>query len=302
MINQPTRLMFLLGAMGTLPLASAQPAPITSTETATEEKSLETAHQTARALLKANNGEESVRKGFQMMLEAAEKGYLPAMASVANAYNIGRGTPTDNAAAAKWFRLAAEKEHAISRYNLGKLLVADEIPLPEGAVDRKTQHSEGVEWIKKAADQGVHEAQATYGLIFLLGDFGTKPDATAAAGYFKLAAEAGNLEAMNALGCLYRTSRGVTSNPSEAERLFRRAAMAGHVKAQANLGEYLNPSSENRDQRIEALAWLFIAEDAKNVSAQKILAIKLTVTSPDDIAAGKEKATEIKGQLQEQKK
>lgn len=280
----------------------SQPRTGESAPLAPESVEPSAAYQTARDLLKANQGEESARKGFQMMREAAEKGYLPAIAGVAYLYNVGMGTPKDNATAAKWFRLAAEKEHAISRYNLGKLLVADEIPLPEGIVDRKVQHDEGVEWIRKAADQGLPDALASYGIILYRGDFGTKRDAATAARYLKQAADAGDLEAMNVLGVMHKTGRGVPHDPGESERLYRQAAMAGHVKAQANLGEFLNPSAPNYDRRIEALAWLFIAEESEDIVAKKILAVKLHATSPDDVAAGKKMAAEIKQKIKGVKK
>lgn len=301
-IHQRTHIIILLAAAGAIPLAGAQPASVSSIENSIEAKSPDSTYQAARALLKENHGEDSVRKGFQMMLEAANQGYLPAIAGVAYLYNTGMGTPKDNAEAAKWFRMAAEKGHAISQYNFGKVLVADEIPLPDEVVDRKAQHEEGMEWIRKAADQGLDAAQSTYGIIILRGDFGTKPDATAASGYLKPAAEAGNLEAINALGMMHKTGNGVACDPGSSERLFRRAAMAGHVKAQANLGEHLNPSSKNLDRRIEALAWLFIAEESKNVVAEKLLAPKLQVASPDEIAAAKKRAAEIKQEINGDKK
>ena len=302
MINQTTRLIILLAATGVYPSVSAQPAPVSKAETSIEELSPESNYQAARNLLKSKQDEESLRKGFQMMLVAAEKGDLQAIAGLAYLYNAGMGTPKDNATAAKWYRLAAEKEHAISQYNLGKLLVADEIPLPAGVVERKVQHDEGVEWLRKAADQGLVDGQATYGLILYRGDFGTKPDAAAAAGYLKPAADAGNLEAMNALGMMYKVGNGVTYDPSASEDFLRRAAMAGHVKAQANLGEFLNPLSPNSDRRIEALAWLFIAEESDNVVAKKLLAVKLQAISPDDVAAGKKMAAEIKPKIRAEKK
>lgn len=301
-ISRTTRTIWLLAATGASPLAVAQPAPASSTRTSVEQKSPESAYQAARDLLKANEGDESMRKGFQMMREAAEKGHLPAIAGVAYLYNVGMGTTKDNAAAYKWFRLAAEDGHAISQYNLGKLLVADEVPLLEGAVDRKVQHAEGVEWIRKAADQGLLDAQAAYGVILYRGEFETKPDATAAAGYLKPAAEAGDLEAMNAMGVMHKIGNGVTLDPSASERLFRRAALSGHVKAQANLGEFLNPSSPNSERRVEALAWLFIAEESKDIVAKKLLAAKLQATSPDDVAAAKNRAAEIKQKIKEEKK
>lgn len=300
-IRQTSKKIMMLAAIGVMPLADAQPAADSSAGNVVEEQSPESVYQAATDLLKAKDGEESLKKGFQMMLEAANQGHLPAIAGVAYLYNAGMGTPKDNAAATKWFRVAAEKEHAVSQYNFGKLLVADEIPLPDGITDREAQHNEGVEWLRKAADQGLHAAQSTYGIILYRGLFGTKRDAAAAAGYLKPASEAGDLDATNALGMMHKRGSGVPRDSGVSEQLFRKAAMAGHVKAQANLGEHLNPSSKNPDQRIEAMAWLFIAEEAESPVAKKLLAPRLLVLPPDDVAAARKKAAEIKQTIKTEK-
>jgi TPR repeat protein len=302
MISRTTHVLLLLAATGAYPLVAAPTASVTSTEASVKEKSPELIYQEGVSLLKANDGEESMKKGFQMVLKAAEKGYLRAESGVAYLYNVGMGTPKDNALAIKWFRLAAEKGHTISQYNLGKLLVADEAPLLEGFVDRKAQHEDGVKWIRKAADDGLLDAQTTYGVILYQGDFETKRDPAAAVGYLKPAADAGSLEAMNVLGVMHDNGDGVPHDPTVAERFLRQAAMAGHVKAQANLGEFLNRSPENSEARIAALAWLFIAEESENVMAKKILSANLQAISPADSAAAKKMATEIKQQIAKEKK
>lgn len=300
-VCQRTHKLILLAAAGLLPFSDAQTVAVSSPGSPIEEKSPELNYEEAKALLKAKDGNESVRKGFEIMLESANQDHLPAIAGIAYLYNAGIGTAKDNSAAAKWFRVAAEKGHVISQYNFGKLLVADEIPLPDGAVDRKTQHEEGVEWIRKAADQGLHAAQSTYGIILYRGDFGTKPDALAAAGYLKPSAEAGDLEAINALGLMHKFGNGVVRDPVASEQLFRKAAMSGHVKAQVNLGELLNPSSQNLDQRVEALAWLLIADESKDPAAKKLLAPKLLATPPEVIETARIKAAEIKQTIKAQK-
>ena len=269
---------------------------------AVDKASAESLYQTARDLLKAGGGDDEARKGFTLMLEAAGQGYLPAVAGVGYLYTSGLGVAKDNVEAAKWFRAAADQEHAISRYNLGKLLVADEIPLPAGSTDRAVQHTEGVEWIRKAANQGQIEAKSDYGIILMRGDFGVKPDPAAAAPYLIAAAEAGNSEAMNTLGTMYQLGNGVPFDLGAAERSFRKAAMMGHVKAQANLGEHLDPSSPDSSKRVEALAWLYLAEQAKDPVAMKILQNKAAVISPGDEAAGRKKAAEFRREIRSLKK
>ena len=139
-MNHHLKLLALTLAAG-YPTARAEPpAP------AHDFNSTGTLYQTARDLLKAGVAGDEAVKGFGMMREAAGKGYLPAIAGLGFLYSTGLGVAKDNAEAAKWFRLAAEQEHTISRYNLGKLLIADEVPLAVGSTDRSAQHAEGVEW------------------------------------------------------------------------------------------------------------------------------------------------------------
>jgi TPR repeat protein len=287
-----------------LPLISGSvlaepPATVTDDTKATPEPT----YEAARNLLKGNGGEADARKGFELMLQAANQDHLPAIAGVAYLYNVGMGTAKNLAEAITWFRKAAERGHAVSQYNLGKLLIAEETPLQAGFPDLTAQHNEGLEWLRKAAAQGQDDARTTYGIILMNGDMGLKPDPAAAArSYLIPAADAGNTEAMNALGTLYQSGNGVSYDPAAAEVFFRKAAMAGNVKAQANLGEHLDPSSKKENLRIEALAWLFIAEGEKNAVAKKILQNKLPATSPDDAAAARIKAAEIRRQIREQKK
>ena len=263
----------------------------------------ETDYEAARILLKSNPGEADARKGFQLMLKAANQDHLPAFAGVGYLYNVGMGTAKDLPKAIEWFRKAAEKGHAISQFNLGKLLVAEATPLQPGMQDLAAQHKEGLEWLRKAAEQGQVEAKTTYGILLMNGDAGLKRDpAEAARTYLIPAADSGDAEAMNALATLYERGNGVPLDPAAAEIFFRKAAMAGNVKAQANLGELLDPSSTNDSSRIEAFAWLFIAEESKSAYAKKILQNKLPATSPNDVASARRKAAEVRRQIQEKKR
>lgn len=284
--------------MGNLAVAAESPAA----PAAAPASGAESDYEAARTLLKGNGGEADARKGFELMLKAANQDHLPSFAGVGYLYNVGMGTAKDLAKAIGWFRKAAERGHAISQFNLAKLLIAEETPLQPGVPDLAAQHQEGLEWLRKAAAQGQGDAKTTYGIILMNGDMGLQRDPAAAAKEYLIpAADSGNTEAMNALGTLYQRGNGVARDQAAAEVLFRKAAMAGNVKAQANLGEHLDPSSKKEASRIEAFAWLFIAEQAKNAYAKKILQNKLPATSPEDVAAARAKAAEIRRQIREQK-
>lgn len=294
--NSLPTILFLATAM----LCRAEPpAAVASGAVSTEDdNNLDATYESAKSLLKPDAGESELRKGFAQMQEAAAKDHLAAIAGLAYLYSVGLGVAKDPAEAAKWLNKAATRGHAISQYNLGKLLIADEIPLAAGSTDRDGQHAQGVEWLRKAADHGQNEAQATYGIILMRGDSGAKPDPAAAARYLIPAAEAGNAEAMNTLGTMYQVGNGIGYDLAAAEHSFRQAAMLGHVKAQANLGEHLlNPTAPDPARRTEALAWLYLAEQAKDPVAVKILQNIGTTLSPRDESAARAKADSLRKEM-----
>lgn len=302
MIHQTLSATLFLSALGAMTAQAEPPAAVRDEAVPKGEESPEQIYQAAADSLKADGGEADASKGFELMLRAANQDHLPALAGVAYLYNVGMGTAKDLPKAIEWFRKAAVRGHAISQFNLGKLLIAEETPLQSGLADLATQRNEGLEWLRKSAEQGQVDAKTTYGIILMNGDAGSpREPAKAANEYLIPAANSGDTEAMNALGTLYQHGNGVAHDPAAAEVLFRKAAMAGNVRAQANLGEHLDPSSKENSSRIEAFAWLFIAEEAKNAFAKKILQNKLPATSPDDLAAAKVKAAEIRKQIREQK-
>ena len=73
-------------------------------------------------------------------------------------YANGEGVPQDYAAAAKWFRLAAEQGHALSQYNLG--LMYDKGEGYEVSSDRRTRSefawSYATLWQSPASNEEIH--------------------------------------------------------------------------------------------------------------------------------------------------
>ena len=60
-------------------------------------------------------------QGFQLTLQAAEKGYVPAQAAAGILYADGKGTPQNYAEAARWWNKAAEAGHLLAAGNLSLL-------------------------------------------------------------------------------------------------------------------------------------------------------------------------------------
>ena len=98
--------------------------------------------------------------------------------------NGGRAGPeSDPAEAAKWYRLAAEKGHAMAQNNLGGMY-ANGRSVPQN-------DAEAVKWYRLSAEQGFAPAQNDLGLMYANGTGGPQDDVLAYA-WLNLAVEQGN--------------------------------------------------------------------------------------------------------------
>src|SRR6185295_5869192 len=88
----------------------------------------------------------------------AEKGDADAAFNLGQAYRLGRGVPTNLAAAQTWFERAAEKGHVDAQATLGLLLF------------QNGNQADGLKWLKAAAEQGEARALLVYGTALFNGD------------------------------------------------------------------------------------------------------------------------------------
>ena len=76
-------------------------------------------------------------------------------------YANGQGVPQDYAAAASWYRKAADQGHAIAQNNLGSMYrIGQGVP---------QDYAAAVSWYRKAADQGYATAQNNLGSMYRIG-------------------------------------------------------------------------------------------------------------------------------------
>lgn len=262
------RIVLLLGS----PLAaSAEPITTVASEmhAAADHPDAETHFQLARKLLAGDGVPKDEKKAFDLMKAAADQGHADAIGGLGYFYSIGLVVPKDDMLAIEWFRKGAEKGSAKSQLNLGKMLLEGKAG---AAVDAESSRVQGLQWIAKSADQGLSEAQLSYGKVLYFGDHGQPQDYKKAMIYLKPAAESGMAEAQNMLGSMYECGSGIPIDETSALKWYRKAALQGHSRAQANLGMLMGPLVENRETRIEALAWLLMASQQQQVTAIKALA------------------------------
>jgi cell division septation protein DedD len=88
----------------------------------------------------------------------AEKGDPDAQFNLGQAYRLGRGVPTNLAAAKTWFERAAKQGHVDAQTTLGLLLF------------QNSDQREGLAWLKQAAEKGEPRALLVYGTALVNGD------------------------------------------------------------------------------------------------------------------------------------
>ena len=115
-------------------------------------------------------------------------------------YYKGEGVPKNLAAAARWYREAADRGNDFAQAELGYMYYKGEgVPKNLAAAAR---------WYRKAANQGNDFAQAALGYMYQKGE-GVPKDLVAAARWYRKAADQGNEVAQFKLGYMYYYGEGV---------------------------------------------------------------------------------------------
>lgn len=101
-----------------------------------------------------------------------------------------------------------------------------------------TENGEVYRWLKYQAGQGVVSAQKQLGRLLYWGTQGVRRDVNAAVDYYRLGAEAGDLNAMHDYAIVLLKGHGVPKNVTLAVSLLERAAAKGNVHSMNTLGWY----------------------------------------------------------------
>jgi len=163
---------------------------------------------------------------------SARGGFTEAQHRMGTNHLKGRfGLIEDPGEAFSWYILAAEREHKVSQYYVGNLLLKGE------GVEQDVV--EGLNWLERAAGNNCKRAKARLGQVYELGVGGIPVDNAIAVEWYLQAAKHDMSFAQRALGRLYRNGKGVEKNATEAAKWYRLAAEKGKVDAQLALAEML---------------------------------------------------------------
>lgn len=208
-------------------------------------------HFLSNITLNGSQDPEALKKAYEQARKAADKGYTPAIISVAGCMQFGIGTKGDKQAAVsylaqacrngdfrvrfQWLSLTgrlrsisdAERPEVKSELERGNHLVAyklsDLAPTPQGRLD----------WLRRAVDLGNDNA------IVIMADMLSEKDPKASISLLQMACKANNIEALFTYASLLLEDdplpavqgTGVTYDEKSGTYLLRLAAMHGHPNA-----------------------------------------------------------------------
>ncbi|WP_374486481.1 tetratricopeptide repeat protein [Zoogloea sp.] len=131
----------------------------------------------------------------------------------------------------------------------------------------------GLQWLRRAAQEGDADAAFQLGKLYSVGGAGVSADAARAFGWFSAAGKTGHPGAAYYLGIAWRDGYGVKTDRAEAARWLRRAADAGIAAAQFLLANAYREGDGIPHNDAEALRLYAAAAEQDHPEACQTLAM-----------------------------
>ena len=132
--------------------------------------------------------------------------------------------------------------------------------------DRR-EHGQAVRMLKEAAEQGLPEAQAHLGFMYMEG-MSVPPNYSTSAKWSRKAADQNHAGAQFNLGVMYENGRGVPRSDVKAVKWWRKSADQGNEYAQHNLGNMYGSGLGVPQSDTSAVEWYRRAADQGHAPAQ----------------------------------
>jgi len=158
----------------------------------------------------------------------------------------------------------AEAGDAASQYELGLYYINKE----DGEITGN--QTQAFNWFKKAAEQGLKEAQCNTGCCYEEG-IGTDKDLKLAFAWYSKAAEQDDPIAQYSLGCCYLNGDGCKVDEDKAFMYWKKSAKTGYAPSQKNLGICFIEGIGTKKNEEKGIEWLKKAAEQEDEEAIEIL-------------------------------
>lgn len=203
--------------------------------------------------------QQFITANIEIVKTQAEKGKVYFQMYYAKLLEDGEGVTQDFKQAAKFYRLAAENNHAPAMHELARCYFH--------GVGVKQNNITAVKWLEKADKLGYIESTLSLGDSYWLGN-GVKEDDKAAVSYYAKAAVHQHPVAMQKLANAYNQGTGVTKSVEAAFKWYKKAADLGDVMSQYNVGIMYQSGLGVKEDNKEAWRYLLMAAEGGDPDAQ----------------------------------
>ena len=181
-----------------------------------------------------------------------------------------------------WIKKSADAGVVSAQLNLGIMTLRGQGTSSDPAA--------GLALIQKAAETGKPRRKVRLAEAYYFGENGLIPTSPEKAAPWALkAAEAGSAWAQNLVGNMKEHGLGLPRDPAGAVAAFRKAALAGDAKAQANLGRLLHGSPDVAPDRVEAYYWLRASAAQGEVTGRNLFAELQAGFTKEETEAGEQR-------------
>ena len=216
-------------------------------------------------------------KGRGWLEQAAEKGSVEAEMLLGAAYLSGTNLPKNRELAAKYLLQVAQQQHVEEGLKSSQALAQYWVAMmyEQGAGVEKS-HDKAIQFLQMAAANGNYPAQYDLGSLYNDGTGGMAMDKVRACDLFEKAAEQGHVMAMHNAAYCYQVGTGGKKDDAKALTYYMKAAEAGSVRSQRNLGILYGRSG----QAEKAYFWLRVAESYGDSDSKQFIDKLKTILPP----------------------
>jgi TPR repeat protein len=218
--------------------------------------------------------------------KSAEQGYAPAWNALGSLYYNGLGTPRNYPQASECFEKASRMGEPKSLYNLGMM--------QEKGYGCTIDFKKALGLYEQSEKAGYARAALKLGAIYYYGDYGEVKDYHKAWTHFLIGSRLGDAASDNFLASMVEHGQGVPEKGCNALMLYRRAAHAGDLTAQANLGRlYIEGGCGLKKDEFKGIEWLCFAEAAGYGNATTMIGQFSQLLEPSLVEAARSSAKQM---------
>lgn len=228
--------------------------------------------------------DDGKKRGFNLILEAAEEEDRRAMALLSLAYTYGHGVDKDSGQAELWLSkaLAAGAKQGDGGYTLAQSYL-------KGYLAPK-DIKKAEQYLQQAVKADHVSASYELGRRYLEGKDGFPKKAEEGRKLLKQAAARGNMAAMNILAKYYMANPD-PDNPNRGQEWLEKAAHAGHILSMARLAEAYQLGRGVPVDMEEAEQWIQRAEGSFPCDVSELVALGRSYARGIGVSADGKKAT-----------